>query len=179
MRKSRWFRTLSAGLMCSGLIFAANAADRWKSLRDNNPFVPYQPPAPVVLPPPPKLELRGVLVEGLVTWFNVYNSETKEAAWVRRGEQMASYTVKDYDAARESLVLDYQHRPVSVALKQTKIQESPNTGKSARAVASTSLSANRTYSPGLAPSQQAAEAQRLEQLADQIRQRRVGHRKTG
>jgi hypothetical protein len=166
-------------MLVSWSVHAAAGADRWQSLRDNNPFQPYQPPAPVVEPPPPNLELRGVLVEGRVTWFNVYDAETKESAWVRRGDQMASYTVKDYDAGREALQLDYRQRPVSVALKQSKIQLIPHTGRGATAVASLSMPANRTGSPSMAPALPAAENQRLEQVAEQIRQRREARRKTG
>lgn len=154
-------------------------ADRWQSLRENNPFQPYQPPAPVVEPPAPNLELRGVLVEGRVTWFNVYNAGTKESAWVQRGDQFASYAVKDYDAAKEALILDYRQRPVSVALKQSRIQASPVSARSNTAVASLAMPATRSAPPVLAPAPPAAENQRLEQVAEQIRQRRDARRKTG
>jgi hypothetical protein len=43
-------------MLVSWSVHAVSGADRWQSLRDNNPFQPYQPPAPVVEPPPPNLE---------------------------------------------------------------------------------------------------------------------------
>jgi len=153
-------------------------ASRWDSLLEKNPFVAYQPPAPSAEPAPPQLELRGVLVEGSATWFNVYNTETKESAWVQRGDRMANFVIKDYDPAKEALVMDYQQRPVSVALKQSKVQLSPGSARNTTTLASLG-SASRASSPSVAAALPASESQRLEQVADQIRQRREARRKTG
>ena len=153
-------------------------ASRWDSLLEKNPFVAHQPPAPPAEPAPPQLELRGVLVEGTATWFNVYNAETKESAWVQSGDRMANFVIKDYDTAKEALVLDYQQRPVSVALKQSKVQLSPGSARNGTAMASLG-GASRAKPHSMAPVLPASESQRLEQVAEQIRQRREARRKTG
>lgn len=169
---------LLSALLPGGAIGGTAVADRWQSLRENDPFVAYVRPVPPPEPAPPRLELRGVLVEGSGTWFNVYNAETKESAWVQQGDRMADFVIKDYDAAKEALVLDYQQRPVSVALKQSKIQLSPGSVRNGAAMASLG-GASRASPPLVAPVLPASESQRLESVAEQIRQRREGRRKAG
>ena len=153
-------------------------ASRWDALLEKNPFVAHRPPAPPPEPAPPQLELRGVLVEGSATWFNIYNAETKESAWVQRGDQMANFVIKGYNPAKEALALDYQQRPVSVALKQSKAQLSLGSARNRVALASLG-GASRSSPPSVATALPASESQRLEPVAEQVRQRREARRKAG
>jgi hypothetical protein len=161
------------------VVWGADHADRWQMLKEHNPFEAYTPPAPPVVPAPPQLELRGVMVEGRTTWFNVYNAETKESAWVQQGDRLANFAVKEYDANREALMLDYQQRLVSVALKQSKTPLFIGSAKHQAAVASRTLPGARRDAGFAASSMPIGEDQRLEQIAQQIQRRREARRKMG
>jgi len=171
-----WFRGWATLLVLVVQTFAnvGLAEQQWQSLRDRNPFVPPAPPAPLVEPAPPQLELRGVMVEGRVTWFNLYNAETKESAWVKRGDQLADYMIKDYETERETLVLDYRKKAVSVALKPLKMQRSAGSARSGVAVA---LSSSAPHPASFSQGKPLEEGERLDQVAEQIRQRREERRR--
>jgi hypothetical protein len=127
----------------------------------------------------PQFELRGVLVEGRGTWFNVYNIETKESAWVQCGDTMASFAVKEYNAEREALILEYQQRSVSVALKQSMVQLIAGAGRNMPAVGLLAMPTSHSGPPLVAPALPASEIERLEQVAVEIRMRREERKKQG
>jgi len=113
--------------------------------------------------------LRGVLVEGKETWFNIYNADTKESTWVQRGDHVTAYALKDYDAIHGALTLEFQQRRISVALKQSPV------------IPGVMLHGNGTIIPAapatstpqaVAVAPPPAEIQRLEQVAAEIRFRR-------
>ena len=150
--------------------------NKWDSLRQNNPFAAKEPPPPE--PPPPQLELRGVLVEGREIWFNLYNGETKESAWVQKGEKMTAYVVKDYDGAKEALTLEFQQRSISVALKQSKMQLLATSHRGPTAVASRGGASPLPAMAAMAsPPPPASESKRLEQVAIGVRQQREQRKK--
>jgi hypothetical protein len=171
MRVGSFCLLLGGLLWLGGSVCAQNS--KWERLLARDPFAPDlpPPPPPPELPPPP-LELRGVLVEGGVTWFNVFNGQTKESAWVRKGEQWASFVVQDYDRTKDALTIEISHRKVTVALKQSKMQLSVGGSNRPTAVASLNAPAALRSVPAVAAPLPASEAQRLETVAMEIRERR-------
>lgn len=146
-------------------LFCRAETNRWETLLQKNPF--YSASAPVEKTP--QLELRGVLVEGKVTWFNLYNAATKESAWVQQGDHATAYALKDYDATQGALTLEFQQRRISVALKQSPVI--PDVMPRGRGTIIPAAPAKSTP-PAVAVAPPPAEIQRLEQVAAEIRFRR-------
>jgi len=161
--------SLIKGLVLGVLIAlqAARASD-WSHLLENNPFLPSgSAQAPVQ--PVQSLELRGVVVEGGVAWFTIYDTAAGKWTTVRQGEEGDSLKVRSYDRARDSVVLDIRGKTVSLSLKGTANQ-SDGQGAAAANVAS-AIPRSHTQ-PALTPALSVAEAARLEQVVAEIRQRR-------
>ena len=64
------------------------------SLLTNNPFVGTQAVGAKINAQP--IELRGIMAERGVYWFNLYDPATKKSVWVCKGE-----TIDEYDKIRE------------------------------------------------------------------------------
>jgi len=102
-----------------------------------------------------------------VTWLNLYNADTKQSFWVQKGDKAAAYIVQDFDAARETVTLRFKERLVSVTLKESGVKLSPGMNHGLMAMNSTKGSYVR-----LSPAFVASEKQRVERVADEIRERR-------
>lgn len=146
-----------------------SAGSRFQSLLDNNPFSPPAPKTAPVAPTPPPYEFRGVSVERGVSYFSVYNSETKKSVWIGPGNSNGGLKVKSHNGGTLVLVED-SGQVVSLALKEDTITPSsvgslqPN-----QMVAATLVDP----SPSAAPTLQSPEAHEIEKGAAQIRQRRA------
>lgn len=159
----------SAGLAVTG----AQGQEKWARLLARDPFTANQPPPPPPPePPPPPLELRGVLVEKGVTWLNVYNGETKESAWVKKGERIGSFVVHGYDAAKDAALLESPQRKLAVALKQSKMQLLAGSARNNKMMAFQAMPAANPATTAMASPLPVSEAKRLEQVAEEIRERR-------
>jgi hypothetical protein len=68
---------------------------------------------------PGTLEFRGMYVDNGVTYFSVYNSITKQSAWIAEGEVPTNLpvTIKGYDAASETLIVENAGQPVKLPMR--------------------------------------------------------------
>lgn len=140
---------------------AETAAPGLPSLVANSPFGSTAASGPTAAAAP--LEFRGTFLDGGERFFSVLDPATRRAEWVGLNEPGRAFTVKAYNAEQESITVDFQGRPLELKLHSVRIAAAP-----AVAVAPT---------PGPTPPTQAlpstGEAQRLAQVAEEIRRRRA------
>jgi len=76
---------------------------------------------------PGTLEFRGLYVDKGVTYFSVYNSITKQSAWIAEGEVPANLpvTIVGFDAAAETLIVENAGQPVKLPLRTPVISATP------------------------------------------------------
>ena len=76
---------------------------------------------------PGTLEFRGLYVDKGVTYFSVYNSITKQSAWIAEGEVPANLpvTIVGFDAAAETLIVENAGQPVKLPLRTPVIAATP------------------------------------------------------
>ncbi len=119
--------------------------------------------------PPPVLEFRGRSVENGVEHFSLYNLETKKAFWTSRSGN-GELRVQDFNPEDGLVLIDRTGKTVRLALKMAApIRADALSGhNTALASASIPVAAPASAAPVSAP-----EAQRLEQVAEQIRVRRA------
>lgn len=151
---------------------AAGASD-WSSLLNNNPFLPPASAQTQAQPVQP-LELRGVVVEGVVVWFTFFDSATKKWTTVRQGEDGDSLVVRSYDRTQDMVVLDVRGKKVTLSLKAAGNQ---SYGRSALVAGVASTAPQSHAQPFIVPAPPADEAKRLEQVAAVIRLRRDERKK--
>lgn len=143
-------------------------------------------------------ELRGVVFEGGAYSFSIYDPATKESAWVKLKENGFPFVARSFDRERDTLLIDYQGRSLALALQSTKTMASAQTAPAQSPAplptqpGATSQNGARSTTPatgainpnqpmpnspsgGIPPmpsTMTPAEAQRLQNLADEIRRRR-------
>ncbi len=94
-----------------------------ESLVKNSPFGASAGPA-AANAAPGTLEFRGMYAEGGVNYYSIYNSLTKQSTWVAEGEAPSinvPVTVKGFDLANESLLVDNGGQPQKMELHQAVI----------------------------------------------------------
>ena len=140
---------------------AETAAPGLPSLVANSPFGSAAVSGPTASAAP--LEFRGTFLDGGERFFSVLDPSTRRAEWVGLNEPGRAFTVKAFNAEQESITVDFQGRPLELKLHSVRISAAP-------AVAA-------APAPGPTPPTQAlpstGEAQRLAQVAEEIRRRRA------
>jgi hypothetical protein len=142
---------------------AETAAPSLQGLVANSPFGSAAVSGPTAAAAP--LEFRGTFLDGGERFFSVLDPATRRAEWVGLNEPGRAFTVKAFNAEQESITVDFQGRPLDLKLHSARIAFAP-------AVAGAGAPA-----PGPTPQAQAlpstGEAQRLAQVAEEIRRRRA------
>ena len=132
-------------------------------LVQNSPFAP-----PTGAPAPTAnnaLEFRGVFADGGDFFFSIHDPTARTSHWVGLNEPGLPYTVRSYDAAKQTVVTDFQGRSLELVLKKAPIVASPGPIPN--------LSAETPPPPALAPTTNPPEeAARLAAIAAEIRRRR-------
>ncbi len=70
------------------------------------------------------LEFRGMYVDGGVTYFSIYNNQTKQSSWVAEGQApsgLVPVSIKEFDPINETLVVENAGQPVKLALRQVTV----------------------------------------------------------
>ncbi len=124
------------------------------------------------------LEFRSVSEEGASKFFSIYDTNTHRSTWVELNDPVNGFSVKSYDAAKESITVDYQGKALTLAIKraapavqvfqppaQPTSQPLPN-----GVVQQPGLNQPGQVSPGV-PS--AVDQQRIQQIQEEIRRRRA------
>lgn len=89
------------------------------SLVQNSPFAPPTG-VPTTVDNTP-LEFRGVLSDGGEFFFSIYNPAVRTSHWVGLAEPGLPFIIRSYDAAKQTIVADYQGRSLVLALKKAPL----------------------------------------------------------
>lgn len=128
------------------------------------------------------LELRSIVLVDGAYQFSVFDQGTGEASWIKIDERGHPFVARSFDRERDSLTVEHQGRTLVLALQPARMASGPamaaapppplpggdNQGNRRNAPAANA-------GPGGPPASSAtnpAEAQRLQNLADEIRRRR-------
>ncbi|HLP26020.1 MAG TPA: hypothetical protein VK477_10100 [Acidobacteriota bacterium] len=162
---------LLAFLTVSALAQTPPAAPSLQNLVQNSPFGSAAPAGQAAAAAGP-LEFRGTFVDRGERFFSILDTGSRRAEWIGLKESGHPYTVKSYDPDSETVTLDYQGRSMSLKLRTARItamsMPPPQASASPQPVV--------TITPGgpaVGPASNTTEAQRLAQVAEEIRRRRA------
>lgn len=164
-------------LFCSVLVcqsvFAAGATDgKLSGLVTNSPFgTGRSPGAATGVHSGEPFEFRAVVAEGDNKFFSIYDTATKRSNWVEVNDPVNGFSVKGYDAGKETITVDYQGKTMTLAIKRAPAV--------AQAMQQPMPVSNGMPQPGVNPSAQpmpgpsAVDQQRIQQIQEEIRRRRA------
>lgn len=171
-RSSLWLLLTLAGSAGLQAQSEPPAASTYDSLLTNSPFGNAALTGVATVNTP--LELRGIIVDKGETFFSVYDPASRTSRWVGMNEAGNPYTVRSYDAAKSEVKVQYQGRELTLGLKQARVV-AMSTPPPAPPVAVAGPNPSGGPQPvavaGNAPA--GDEAQRLAQIAEEIRRRRA------
>jgi len=163
LRSSRLALCLSSG----SLALASSPLETWLSV---SPFA--TPPPPAVAPPSNELELHSIWVDGGHYVFSVYDPSTKKSRWVRLGESGGPIAAREYNAAKRTLVVEFNGHPLTLAFNAEQVNLSDVASNStSRAALNRKKEALVFREPDKVPPLSASEANRLGQVAERLRAR--------
>lgn len=164
---------LLAFLAVSALAQTPPAAPSLQNLVQNSPFGTATPVGQAAAAAGP-LEFRGTFVDRGERFFSILDTGSRRAEWVGMKEGGHAYTVKNYDPDSETVTLDYQGRSLSLKLRTARITAMAMPPQVAAGPQANVVSAPGTPGgPGVNPAPSSTEAQRLAQVAEEIRRRRA------
>ena len=114
------------------------------------------------------LEFRGVMVEGGVAYFSLYEAADSRSTWVRLNEKTSEdFVVRNYDEQNHQLTVDYQGGSLTLPLTAAVV--------SAATRPAPPPAVGMAKSPALrsAPHSPDSEADRLRRIAEEIKRRRA------
>lgn len=162
------FRSLNLILAFAAGVVGAQAMDL-NTLVERSPFAPpgSKGTEPEVAAPS-QLEFRGIATDDSGTMFSVYDITANRGYWVREGEAGA-IAVRNFNSADNQIEVEQGGRLLTLKLKRATIQ-------AAAAVAAPPPTAEPAVvrGPNTRPAANpAADAQRLEAVAAEVRRRRA------
>lgn len=89
-----------------------------ESLSANSPFAPLQGPATGPAAEAAILEFRGVFADQGEYFFSLYDPATRVSTWVSLNESGFPFTVRSYDAEKQTITADYKGRNLTLGLKK-------------------------------------------------------------
>lgn len=163
-------RILLCVFLSAGPSWAQPAAPSLQNLVSNSPFGTAAAAAANAGAPTGPLEFRGTFVDNDERFFSLLDPATRRAEWVGLNEAGRPFTVKSYDAERETIVVEFQGRTHDLKLHAARISALPPMPSAPAAAPNATAAAQR---PAAGPSPSTTEAQRLAQVAEEIRRRRA------
>jgi hypothetical protein len=172
-------RILPGVLLWSVAACAQLRSGMLESLVRNSPFGAPQDGMRPAEVGPVRFEFHGVMAEAGNYSFCVYDQSRHRADWVKLNEPGRIFVARRFDQARGTLVIEHNGQALTLALKRAQVQAMavtppvasppplPTTGVPAQAPA-----AGIAPPPPGANATNAAEAQRLQDIVDEIRHRR-------
>jgi len=124
-------------------------------------------------------EFRAVLEENNSKFFSIYDTNTHRSTWVELNDPVNGFSVKGYDAAKESITVDYQGKALTLAIKRapaaTQVFQPPAPQMPSQPGPNGVVQQPAIGQPGqvqpAAPS--AVDQQRIQQIQEEIRRRRA------
>ncbi|MEJ1974174.1 MAG: hypothetical protein WDM96_17475 [Lacunisphaera sp.] len=107
-------------------------------------------------------------------YFSFYNQETKKSFWLRDAQVLDGLRVRSYESGRGVVLADNAGALINLAMKETRIR-----GADGNAPGSSQPNSLLAFSPGtpvrvqVAVAVSEAESRRLEEVSEQVRQRRA------
>lgn len=158
-------------LLATGIL--ALAATRTQAqLAANSPFLPSASSGAVAVTEGAAIELRGVMEmrEGLS--FCIFDPAKKVSTWTRLNQKGYDFLVKSYDAAHETVTVDYAGRTLTLAMRAVKVASSGQASAPLPSSGAPNMPAAVTQNVVLNPTP-ADEQARLEAVATEVRRRRA------
>lgn len=155
---------------------AIPASDPLDALVQDSPFLPPAGAGPAAATATGPLEFRGVVFEGGRFLFSVYDQGSRISHWIGFDEGDAPVIARSYDREQDILTVEHQGRTVALKLQVGHVEgQSPGEASPAPlpgAAEAAQPSAAAPSAPDTSRTTPAAESQRLQELADELRRRR-------
>src|SRR5258708_7673270 len=146
-----------------------------ESLVRNSPFGAPQDGMRPAEAGPVRFEFHGVMAEAGDYSFCVYDQSRHQADWVKLNEPGRIFVARRFDQARGTLVIDNKGRALTRAPNRAKVRAwvvMPPVPWPTGGVPPRARAAGNPPPPPAANATNAAEAQRLQNIVDEIRRRR-------
>ena len=154
---------------------AATAKVDLSGLVNNSPFGTLRSGGPGSNAATEPFEFRSVLGEKDNKFlFSIYETATRRSNWVELNDPLNGFSVKSYDAGKQTITVDYQGKAMTLAIKQApavaQVYQAP-----ALQVGPVPVMQN-PGNPSVQPSPAmptAIDQQRIQQIQEEIRRRRA------
>lgn len=160
--------TILLSLVFTASLAAQSEAPSLRNLVSNSPFGTAQQGANAVAASGASLEFRGTFVEGGERFFSLVDMSTRRAEWVGLNETDRPFVVRSFDPDSETISVDHQGRTLNLKLHSARIGVLPQ-----QPVAQAGPPQPGNVNQAAANQPSATEAQRLAQVAEEIRRRRA------
>ena len=119
------------------------------------------------------LEFRGILEEGNSCVFSIYDTASHHSSWVGLNVSSDDFVVKEYDAAHQTLSVNQNGRILTLALKSAPKVAQANPIVRPGPMPMPNQNPGMNNGPMLQPGAGGPDAQRLQQIAQEIERRRA------
>lgn len=116
-------------------------------------------------------EFRGLVEENGVLWFSLYEPATRRSVWRRLQQPDQHVVVRQFDPDGNTLTIEFQSRTLVLPMRSAPRIEGPPVASQPSGVQPATVAS----APPAAP---ADNAQRLQQIAEEIRRRRALRQQT-
>lgn len=166
-------RLSTLGLGWTLLLAIAGPAPAAPALAGSSPFLPPAGANPSAPSQDAQLELRGIMAVGNTTMFSIYDLGRRNSVWARLNESGREFVVRGYDAARDSVTVDYQGRVLTLALHTAKVVAAPVNMPQPANAGPTAPAPQPIGGPVVLNPTPADEQRRLEAIAAEVNRRRM------
>jgi len=155
-------------VLATPLVLAAQTpAPSLQSLVSNSPFGLANQPGAAQNAVAAPLEFRGTFVDAGERFFSIVDTATRRAEWVGLNDTGHAYVVRNFDPDNETITVEHHGRTLNLKLHSAKIGVLPPAQVAAQPTPQQPANTQANAAPST------AEAQRLAQVAEEIRRRRA------
>lgn len=158
-------------LFAAPLLAQTPSAPSLQNLVQNSPFGSAVPVGQAGAAAGP-LEFRGTFVDRGERFFSILDTASRRAEWVGLKDSGQAFQVKSYDPDSETVTLDYQGRSLSLKLRTARVTAMAMPPPTA-AGPQQGIAPGGPNAASVTPAPTTTEAQRLAQVAEEIRRRRA------
>jgi len=143
-------------------------AGQLESLANNSPFAPLQGAASTAASDTASLEFRGVFADQGEYFFSVFDPATRGSVWVTLNEAGHAFSIRSFDAEKQTINADYKGRNLTLALKKAPaVAMAPDPTRPANVMPPP------VGAPPAVAANSSEEANRLAAVAAEVRRRRA------